>query len=642
LRAVAVAGRVSVGGSPLPRGAFSRALSCRERPPCSARRTGQGAAAPALARGARGKEQQRRHLSHAAGGGDGPHEVAVESGDVVLKQVMAKLKEGKTHLQHGETTAGVAVLEEAISVLHGGLSDEFAHDAEAAGGASGAAEWSLMPNGIVREVLAEARFLAGTAAQKEGKWQRALLHFQSAMRDCPGVVAEIPAFLYGVATSQAVIGDDLDSALIHFRTYEKAVREGNFAFTNLQRIMLSFNIGQTLVRMSREEEAVLEFQAVFANGKNGHGAEGEQEKKERQAVVAAAHYWTAVAAGALKRHRETIAHLTAFEQSVKGREFETAVEAFLEKGWEQRYRARLISAMLKSDPEEHMQMAVAHAKVLCELAPKNPMYRRVLGECLFNMGDLAGAAEAFRFLLSMPHSPAQQDINVLLNLARCLHDLGELDSSYFYFHQVLRQEPRHVDATLGLAAVGLAQLRKSATLPATGGAQQLALPIAAAANSLRPPREEWMEKQAQGDAKAAASDADAPPAHLAGAKGTAAREVGDALGRLRALLRHRSSAADLAIRAEALVLEAELHDLTRSEQDGDGTPGCQEELLQEALKLCPNNFTALLRLAQIYHEQGKNKEVARLLAQAESLSGPKRAEEIRRHLAGSGDGGPGR
>jgi len=282
---------------------------------------------------------------------------------------------------------------------------------------------------------------------------------------------------------------------------------------------------------------------------------------------------------------------------------------------------------------------VAHAQVLCELAPKNPMYRRVLGECLFNTGDLAGAAEAFRFLLSMPHSPAQQDVNVLLNLARCLHDLGELDSSYSYFHQVLRQEPRHVDATLGLAAVGLAQLRKSAVTPATGKARQPALPTAAA-NSLRPPRQEWMEKQAGGDAKAAASDADAPPAHLAGAKGSAAREVGDALGRLRALLRHRSSKADLAIRAEALVLEAEFHDLTRTERDE--TSGCQEELLQEALLLCPNNFTALLRLAQIYHEQGNNKEVARLLAQAESLSGPKSAEEIRRHLAGSGNGGSGR
>lgn len=85
------------------------------------------------------------------------------------------------------------------------------------------------------------------------------------------------------------------------------------------------------------------------------------------------------------------------------------------------------------------------------------------------------------------------------------------------------------------------------------------------------------------------------------------------------------------MRAEALVLEAELTGLV---SDSDAQPsGQQEQLLREALKLCPHNFTALLRLAAILHAQGNTKEVARLLAQAERLSGPQRADEIRRHLS---------
>ena len=42
----------------------------------------------------------------------------------------------------------------------------------------------------------------------------------------------------------------------------------------------------------------------------------------------------------------------------------------------------------------------------------------------------------------------------------------------------------------------------------------------------------------------------------------------------------------------------------------------QEQLLGEALQLCPRNFTARLRLAALLHERGNADEVARLLAQA--------------------------
>ena len=140
------------------------------------------------------------------------------------------------------------------------------------------------------------------------------------------------------------------------------------------------------------------------------------------------------------------------------------------------------------------------------------------------------------------------------------------------------------------------------------------------------------DKRVHGDAQSAVPSAAATfPPNPEGADCLAA-EVGDALGRLRALLKHRSSAADIAIRAEALVLEAELRNL----QDG-ASSHCQEELLREALFLCPSNFMALIRLATIFHEQGKSSEVARLLAQAERLSGPQGAAEIRRHLA-SGSG----
>ena len=77
------------------------------------------------------------------------------------------------------------------------------------------------------------------------------------------------------------------------------------------------------------------------------------------------------------------------------------------------------------------------------------------------------------------------------------------------------------------------------------------------------------------------------------------------------------------------MLEAELFHYSQPESCGH-----QEQLLREALKLCPHNFTALLRLAAILHEQGNTNEVARLLAQAERLAGPQRADEIRRHLSG--------
>jgi tetratricopeptide (TPR) repeat protein len=186
---------------------------------------------------------------------------------------MQKLHDGKDLLSQGDTERAGLLLEEAISVLHGGLSED------AFAGASGSSEWAVMPQTVTREVLAEARFLAGVAAQKQSKWERALSHFQSAMRDCPGVVAKVPAFLYGTATSQAVLGD-LNAALTNFRAYEKAIKLGNFASSPVQRMMLSFNIGQTLVRMQRDEEARQVFQDVFARSGTSKGG-GPHEEKER-------------------------------------------------------------------------------------------------------------------------------------------------------------------------------------------------------------------------------------------------------------------------------------------------------------------------------------------------------------------------
>ena len=114
-----------------------------------------------------------------------------------------------------------------------------------------------------------------------------------------------------------------------------------------------------------------------------------------------------------------------------------------------------------------METAVGHARILCTIAPDKPQYRRVLAECLYNSGYVSAAAEVFRFLLNMPHSPAQHDVNVLLNFARCLHDLGDLDGSHSYFNKVLAQEPSHADAVLGIAAVGIAKLRQGSGASAT-------------------------------------------------------------------------------------------------------------------------------------------------------------------------------
>lgn len=471
-----------------------------------------------------------------------------------LEQAMQKLLDGKELLSQGEPERAGLLLEEAIGALHGGLGEEAF--AGATRGPRGGSEWAVMPQTVTREVLAEARFLAGTAAQKLGRWERALSHFQSAMRDCPGVVATVPAFFYGTATSQAVLGD-LDAALSNFRTYESAIKKGNFVPNTVQRMMLSFNIGQTLVRMQRDEEARQAFQDVFARSGSSKGeaapeskSAGPLEEKERRAIVAAAHYWTAVSAGALGKPKEAVAHLEAFESAAAEGSCDGTL---LEQGWEERYRARLIKALLQSDAEKNMDTAVGHAKILCAIAPDQPAYRRVLAECLFNSNDLQGAAEAFRFLLTMPHSPAQHDVTVLLNYARCLHDLGDLEGSHTYFSHVLAQEPSHADAVLGLAAVGIAKLRQgSVTQSGTGSSgtgSTLAMasagpaPLSSEAGvdkdhvSLRTPREEWMEGQLASAAGDRVSPSVQPSSSL-----ELAEQVSAALSKLRRLLKNRSGA----------------------------------------------------------------------------------------------------
>ena len=53
--------------------------------------------------------------------------------------------------------------------------------------------------------------------------------------------------------------------------------------------------------------------------------------------MAAAHYWTAVSAGALGKQLEAIAHLEAFESAAI--HFEGSFDgSLLEQGWEERYR----------------------------------------------------------------------------------------------------------------------------------------------------------------------------------------------------------------------------------------------------------------------------------------------------------------
>ena len=57
--------------------------------------------------------------------------------------------------------------------------------------------------------------------------------------------------------------------------------------------------------------------------------------------MAAAHYWTAVSAGALGKQLEAIAHLEAFDSAaVDG---EGSVDgSLLEQGWEERYRCNSV------------------------------------------------------------------------------------------------------------------------------------------------------------------------------------------------------------------------------------------------------------------------------------------------------------
>ena len=217
-----------------------------------------------------------------------PMEEAISS--PILQQAMHQMSEGKELLDKGNIAKGIQLLEEAIS----GLSEALARGSQ-----------SLYPcktrAQVTGQVLAEARYLAGTSEQRQGNFARALLHFQSGVQECAGIVANIPAFYYGMATSQAVIGD-LAGALENFRGYENAIKQGNFAFSPMQSMMLSFNIGQTLVRMQRSEEALAAFQLIFASSANDEIAdEAPQESyqnkerggllKGKRNLVAAAHYW---------------------------------------------------------------------------------------------------------------------------------------------------------------------------------------------------------------------------------------------------------------------------------------------------------------------------------------------------------------
>jgi tetratricopeptide (TPR) repeat protein len=285
----------------------------------------------------------------------------------ILQQSMHQMSEGKELLEKGNIAKGVQLLEEAIS----GLSEALVRGSQSLNPCKTRAQ-------VTGQVLAEARYLAGTSEQGQGNFARALLHFQSGAQECPEIVANIPAFYYGMATSQAVIGD-LAGALENFRGYDKAIKQGNFAFSPMQSMMLSFNIGQTLVRMQRSEEALAAFQLILAASANDEIAdEAPQEShqnKERSGLlngkrnlVAAAHYWAgtkftcctrtkvqiltpehlraaiattllaihqftcftrtkvqiltpehlraAIATTLLARHQQTIAHLTAFAEMV--------------------------------------------------------------------------------------------------------------------------------------------------------------------------------------------------------------------------------------------------------------------------------------------------------------------------------------
>jgi len=208
----------------------------------------------------------------------------------ILQQAMHQMSEGKELLEKGNIAKGVQLLEVAIS----GLSEALARGSESLNPCKTRAQ-------VTGQVLAEARYLAGTSEQRQGNYARAFLHFQSGAQECPEIVANIPAFYYGMATSQAVIGD-LAGALENFRGYDKAIKQGNFAFSPMQSMMLSFNIGQTLVRMQRSEEALAAFQLIVASSANDEIAdeapqESHQNKQRsgplnwKRNLVAAAHYW---------------------------------------------------------------------------------------------------------------------------------------------------------------------------------------------------------------------------------------------------------------------------------------------------------------------------------------------------------------
>jgi hypothetical protein len=66
--------------------------------------------------------------------------------------------------------------------------------------------------------------------------------------------------------------------------------------------------------------------------------------------------------------------------------------------------------MLKADAQKHTPAVVSHARVLCDIAPENTAYRRILAECLYNSGQLAAAAEAYQQLLNMQQAPQVCDV----------------------------------------------------------------------------------------------------------------------------------------------------------------------------------------------------------------------------------------
>ncbi len=220
-----------------------------------------------------------------------------------------------------------------------------------------------------------------------------------------------------------------------------------------------------------------------------------------------------------------------------------------------------------------------------ELDPTRAEDRRWLAICFSKIGRYADALEHFQYLRrSQP-----LDVELLVNIARCQHDVGQTEDARMNIESVLAEHPDHGQALLLRGRIALAQREPAAA------EQWLRQAVHASPHEYLP---SWLLVQALQEQ---AKDAEAKE------QAARAEEIKDLEEHIADVSRRKMSVRpfDPALHCELGVL------LLRQ-----GHKEVGESWLQSALHLDPNYAPALAALADFYQQQGDDEKAAYYRARA--------------------------